>query len=393
MSHSRRLRSVSRGFTLMELLAVLAVLAVLGGLAIRDTLEKRTQAARASLIEDYGTDLATMDRAVRAFIGTNGALFTAGTVRVITLAELQTANLLPSTWANRSTGVGTSPLGQTYRIVGLKDATDGKIRAVIYENSAAAVLRLQTMGYDTSAGAPMTLKRDVGANLLSRKVVAGTFAAGASTAIGAGSNGWTKSLAAYVGSAPAQASAVVLVGFPDLEPSGPSGGPGSGLDLGRCAPRSMTCSGPSGICSNAAQQVAATCPAGRTQQGRWPHCLPPGGDTFYPVAQNSAVITLGRSERSDRTFSDGECRTYAQQKSGTIDTTNPNYITWYQDCESRTTYWRYTDVILNNGVQQRNWCEYQSYFFQGSGASTQIVMTYPQHAQNAPATDDIFCCE
>lgn len=396
MFNSRRLRSVSQGFTLMELLAVLVVLAVIGGLAIREALEKRTQAARASLVEDYATDLATMDRAVRAFIGTNGTAFTAGTARVITIAEMQAAGLLPTNFANRSTGANTSPFGQAYRIVGMRDSTDNKIRAVIYENSAASTLRLAAMSYDTTAGAPMVMKREVGASLLERKVIAATIAAGSTSAVSAGSNGWTKAVASYVGTAPAQASVAVLVGFPDLEPSGGGGGPTGGLDLQRCSPKPMTCSGTSNVCSVAAQHVAATCPSGRTISGRWPHCIPPAPattDTFFPVAQNSAVITLGRSEDRARTFTDSDCGTYAFQRSGTVNPEEPAYKLYLNECLSKTTYWRYTDVILNSGVQYKNWCEYESQFFSGAGTSMRINSTHPIHAQNAPISDDVFCCE
>ena len=116
-------------------------------------------------------------------------------------------------------------------------------------------------------------------------------------------------------------------------------------------------------------------------------------DTFFPVAQNSAVITLGRSEESERTFTDSDCATYAMQRSGSADPENPAYRLYRSECEGKKTYWRYTDVILNSGVQYRNWCEYESQYFTGSGTSMRMNPTHPIHAQNAPVSDDVFCCE
>ena len=381
----------ARGFSLVEILVVIIVLGILAVLGAREFRDRQQATARTSVVSEYVSDFSIVARAAYEYALANSTTWADNTRVDITFAQLRTAGFLPAGFTTRNTGDGTTPLGNTFVMGGQIDANDN-VRVVVAESGNAHPQRLSSMGFIDANGVAQ-IKRQIAGELVRRGVGGATLAAGSTTATGGGSNPWTVSVAGFLPAAPGQIAVATLVGFPELEPEGITGRPNEQIDLGRCRPSSPTCPGPSQICSTSSQQVAAAVPAGRTVEGRWPHCLVGGMDTFYPVAHNSAVITLGNSSRDAQTFSDSDCAFYAGQRCNGCDPSTGAYVVYRDDCLARRTYWRYTDVVLNNGTQQQNFCRYESYFMQGSGASMQIIATNTTHAQNAPTSDDIFVCE
>lgn len=389
---SNRARIRLGGFTLVELLVVVGILAILASVGLKVFRDRIQENTRQQVVADYVNDISLVARAAREYARTNAPTWAVDTRVDITLAQLSAAGLLPASFANRSTGNGTTPFGNTYAIAAQRNAQN-RARAVVAETGAANAARLQALGL-TDATTLASIKRDIAAKLVSSRVAGGAVIGAASTnATGGGSNPWTMNVAGFLAAAPAQPAAAALVGFPELEPEGTGSTPTGGINLGQCRVSSPTCTGTSQLCPNPSEQVAAQIPSGRTVQGRWPHCMISGGDSFFPVAQNSAVITLGRTVANSRSFSDSDCGFYANSRCGNCgDINDAVYRSAFSDCQSRTTAHTYTDVILNNGIQQQNWCRYDGHFFQGTGTQMRIFPTSTSWPQNAPTSDEIFVC-
>lgn len=99
--------------------------------------------------------------------------------------------------------------------------------AVVSEGSLPTPVKLAKIGVEDTDAAILALKQSVSAQGgRDCKTIAATIAKAGRTAIGVG-NSFTKDLTAYFAAGFAQASAVALVNFKDLEPGGSDGGSGT----------------------------------------------------------------------------------------------------------------------------------------------------------------------
>lgn len=381
------------GYVVMELLVVLAILAVFVGVFASRASERAVVERRELLVDEYVKELPVLTRAVRAFVASDAASFAVDTVRVITLTELTTAGLLPASFAARPTGAGTTPMGHAYRIAAIRSSADNRTRTVISEAGGANIQRLAMLNYVTTGGAPLEVKRDVATKLASAGLTAAYLLAGNATARDAGSNGWTRDVAAWVPTAGLQAGVTVLLGFPELEPiGGPGVGGGGGPNLGRCRVQPPGCSDTiRNPCPPPATVIASTPASGMTEEGRWPHCISGADYTFYPVARNSAVITLGAKLETWRTWTDGECQGMAEAYGGPVG--SAGYQNWYAQCISANEFRSTTDVFLNNGIQSENVCSIGGYRTIACGGTQCLQPWRIDQPINPPTTDDIFVCE
>jgi type II secretory pathway pseudopilin PulG len=262
-----------RGFALIELVIALAVLMVALAAYLNYQRNQALDALRAQAILDYAADLRTLDRAFRSYAASKSATVADGNTVVVAVGDLINASFLPNGFATRNGSGGTSPLGSTYAMVMSKDATDHKMRGVLWETGSPLAQRLEILGYPSDASGIASLKSQVAAKLAGEGAVAATIPGGTQTANSGGSNGWTKTLTTWVNTPPTYASAAILIGFPDLDPVGV-------LPNGNGAKKYTNCKLQFATCAvnyiqpycDAANAQTPTCTTGKVSAGLIPHC-------------------------------------------------------------------------------------------------------------------------
>jgi prepilin-type N-terminal cleavage/methylation domain-containing protein len=395
VTHSAR----SRGFTLIEIVVVLALAALITLAVVNSLAQKSRELAKDRAVTDYVTDLSILARAAQTYAASQVSTWPADTIQTITLAQLQGAGQLPASFGQRATGV-TTPLGTSYSVRAMKVTGQSKARVAVTEFGTSPPVTREAYGLGSVAtdqtSAIAGVKARVGRKLADLNLVSATLAAGSTTAVGAGGNTWTKDIALYLSASPSETAIAVLSGWPDLDPAGGgSGGPTGGINIGKCRPVTATCASGQ-YCDNPADERAAVLPSGRSAQGTWPHCLQISHnnvDTFFPVAQNSAVMTLGFSQTSSKTFTAVDCSNYANAVAG-LDPSNPVWKYNYNQCDAKQTTYYFTDVYLNNGKQYTNTCGWESWgFFTDAYGNYTIGRYYNFWSDNPPVSNDIFACE
>lgn len=189
---------------------------------------------------------------------------------------------------------GETPWGQNYAVAAIKEnitvngAQKEVARAVVYETGASLLSRLKRAGYEDTAEAKLGLKRTVAMKAVStQKLLAGFVSAGSFTSTGSMSS-FTKDLTPWLVTAPTEAIAVVLIGFPDLEPAndGGGGGPGSPMgDYSFCEVALGNRFGQNG-----------TCGAPTVMLKDWPSCSTSG--FIVPVPEIGSTLTFGTQHTS-----------------------------------------------------------------------------------------------
>jgi len=295
----------NRGFGLVELLIALALFAmVVAGIA-RFNADQRRQQVAARLVAEYVGDYMMISRASREYVSANKGPWAASSVNVITVAMLRTAGFLPTSYAVRSTGDGTTPFGNTFRIVSIKAATGTVASTVIGETGNAIAARLEAAGIAADATGIAQFKRQVAAKLAEQGLAAGTIIGGTTVVTSAGTNGWTKALGTYFPTAPTQMAVATLIGFPDLEVDGGGGAPDDAPTYGTCTVQPARChissnpqSGSSDICSGSYMTpLNAGCPVGQTMLKQFTHCM--GQGTVIAAPEIGSSLTAGRDEQVD----------------------------------------------------------------------------------------------
>lgn len=194
----------------------------------------------------------------------------------------------------RRTTDGESPWGPNYAIAAIKESitvngTAKEVaRAVIFETGASLLSRLKRAGYEDTAEAKLGLKRTVAVKAVANhKLLAGFVPAGSFTSTGSLS-AFTKVLTPWIGpTAPTEAIAVVLIGFPDLETDGGGGGPVPPLgNASACRVRPAFQAPFTNVYTN------GTCQSGETLLRTFPHCATEGA--IFGVTEIGSSVTVGR---------------------------------------------------------------------------------------------------
>lgn len=280
----------NRGYLLLEILIVLMLAGVaFGGFRLY---QQRQFAARQQerMVAEYVNDYTALARAVRNYVSTRESGWAANTVTTITIAQLIAAGELPGGFGTRPTGTSQTVLGQTLRIVAIRNPTATRTPTVIAETGAANGGLLELAGLRADGSDLLPFKRRAAASIAALRIPAGTLPAGGLTVTGAGSNAWTKDLTAYFASAPTQAVVAGMTGFPDLDLIYDPNPIANGSNWGDCPVAQASLNG------NGFPAVSGVCPSGSTEVGSWPACG--GAAGVYSVGFASVTIggEIGRSE-------------------------------------------------------------------------------------------------
>lgn len=393
-------RVAQKGFTLIELLVGLLIVGALLTAALRGLAHRSEQFLVDRSVSSYAGDFAVLDRAVRSYMAAEASSWADNTRVPIPIATLIAADLLPAAFATRVTGAGTTPFGNTYAISGYKPA--GQVpRAVVYETGNVQPIMQDRMNLLASGAGLRGVKQRIGENLSLRGLVGAAFiSAGSLVANAAGGNGWQKDLAAIIPAAPTEHAAALLVGFPDLEPGGGGGGPPpGGVTIDRCQIVKSNC-GSNHLCvGTSAVFTQATCPAGTTQAGAWPHCNTSNNIAYgVPALQEAMVLGSRRYETFPPPI---DCPDYAFRNTGLTHndacptSSAPNcaaWTSWHDRCwNSFRTY--ETDQQHRLGgtvITGDHMCRFESYFYNPPGAREP---SQSNQAWTRTSATDLICCE
>lgn len=369
-----------RGFGLVELLIALAIMAVVLAGSARYLQEQRRRAVITQISGEYVNDLLTAARGLRAYVDANKSTWAAGSVNVVPLSTLRTGGYLPTSFAARTTGDGTTPMGNTYTMVAIKAATGSDAPAVVGEVGNALAARLEAAGLAADASGMMALKRQI-ASTLSASVPAATIGAGTTVATGSGSNGWTKALAAYFPTAPSQPAVAALVGFPDLELEGGGGGGGEENPMNMYAICDVSLGnrfGTSGSCSAPTVTVKS-----------WDSCQSSG--FVVPVPEIGSALTFGIQHNSlgpvvtetEKNQCVAKCSGNATCENSCI--SNMNSLNGQGTGDAYTDY---SQVSINNVIVASGLCRSRDC------VAGSTLGTYSCSGQSVPVgTRDALCCE
>lgn len=195
---------------------------------------------RAQDSDQLAKELNLIGKATKTFLlAADPATYPLNTSVAIPVSTLVSGGFLPTDFAARM-GPGTaatSPFGQPYMVVARRIVAGEPPTAVVSEGSLPTPVKLAKIGVEDTDAAILALKQSVSAQGgRDCKTIAATIAKAGRTAIGVG-NSFTKDLTAYFAAGFAQASAVALVNFKDLEP----GGGGEGGNPVADAPKYSNC--------------------------------------------------------------------------------------------------------------------------------------------------------
>ncbi|MBK8284185.1 MAG: hypothetical protein IPK97_04540 [Ahniella sp.] len=229
-----------KGFSLVSLVIALGLISIAGTFAVQLQLRESKARVGALWIDAQAREMDQVAAAVRTWtnVPANVASWTNDTRTGIACSSLTTAGVLPASFGRDSVAC-KGPFGTIYTIVGIKNSADttvpvGRVRVVIYLTGTHTAGILRRAGIPNNASDIQGIAMRTATQLAERKVPAGWLTAGNTTATGVG-RAWTKALNLWINPAPTQASAVALVGFPDLEGTVGGGGPSGANPLySRC---------------------------------------------------------------------------------------------------------------------------------------------------------------
>lgn len=357
------------GFTLMEILIVIAVIGVLLAIAGKALLSSVQTTTNTDLVAQQAREMDQVASAASKYIKANSTGWALNSRNVITINQLVTAGFLPTAFGDRfgSTGnAGRTPFGATYQIVALVDATNAAtIRTVITETGSALSSQLTKANVENANTPVQGLKQSIAQKVQTTNNRTTGYMPQGDMVAHASMGSFTKDLTSWVQTAPAQAEAVVFMGFPELgdtcstPPCPISTGSGKYSDCEVVKAFSVPWCTPDNVgnlCGygygnvnpgpGAGTFTQPTPPAGKTEVGSFPFC-----STL--AISSTDVGTLTSSSRQ-------------VPKSQYIAACNLTL----------NTYDQYTDTTLNNLTIHTDYCGGTSYQYQG-GCSYQLGYTLP----------------
>lgn len=365
-----------KGFSLVSLVIALGLVSIAGVLAIQYQLRQSRARLAQTWIEAQAREMDQIVAAVRTWTNTpsNVASWANDTRTSIDCNTLITAGLLPTAFGRDGT-VCKSPFGTVYTINGIKNFSDttlaqGRVRTIIFATGPApnpySVGALRRIGVPNTTAGIQGIAMRTAVLLAERKVPAGWLSAGSTTATGAG-RAWTKALANWLGTAPAQATAVALIGFPDI------GGTSEPLPLPRnCTAGEIVrgfCSGNPLCLNNGQAWIPPVCPVGKQKVAEFPHCLI--DNTFQYNSGMGSSIILGIQDFTTGDIGRFDCDTYATQFAPEPTPADPSPVwdTHYAACIKDVNYEHRTTIFVD-GFQPFNVCGHtiQGYVTNASGA-------------------------
>lgn len=306
----------SRGFTLIEIMVVVALIAGVVGTILFVMTGELKKAAGERAVAKMAEEMSQISRAVDDYYTAAriSAIPSDNVVQTVTINTLVTEALLPPNFANRQAAggvaMGVSPFGQPYAIRAVR--LPGNILTfVVFDTGTVMPGPITRTGYNTNTDTLTALKAQIASEISTTyQIPTGIIRQGETTARG-GFNGFTLSVATYVGAPVTQPTTIVLKGFPELEADGSGGDDeGSGFS-GNCLVvpaddgcRHLSASGPKTGCgASGAVYVGPTCPGGYTERDRWPACGDGVGFRTTPIGAN-----LSYAKENSTLYGAGDCK-------------------------------------------------------------------------------------
>ena len=293
MSYRSSARSQRGFFLLLEIIVGVGLLALLGYMGMEWMRVRAQNSARDSAVSEYVTDAKILVRAATEYVTEQEAAWAPGSVHTITIATLEAAGKLPAGFGARAYGAGRTPYGAPFRIVSIRNTGEPGSKTVIGDAPSDSQVAFEALGYPYNAIQALAIKRSIAAALVADGFPVATTAAGSATAMGGGSNQWTKPLSAWIGT-PNWPGLHVLMGWPDLAGSLPDGDDEDTAFNGTCE---IT------VARN------PTCGVGYTEYDRWDACRSSG----YTVRQTPNGLTIAYGMESLKAPNTVPCNTTCEQ--------------------------------------------------------------------------------
>jgi len=355
--------SRTKGFSLLSLVIALGLVSIAGTFAVQWQLRAAKARVGDSWIDAQAREMDQVVAAVRTWtqVPANVASWTNDTRTGIACASLINAGLLPAAFGRDGVQC-KGPFGTIYTIVGIRNNADatvpvGRVRSVVYQTGTHTPGLLRRAGIAEGATDIQGIAMRTALQLADRKVASGWLPAGNTTATGVG-RAWSKALNLWINPAPTQASAVALVGFPDLD--GTIGGT-TPTAANNCTSGEIVrgfCSGNPLCLNNGQGWVTPTCPSGKRKIAEFPHCKQDGVFQYNSGLGSSVILGTEAIRTGDRR-SEPECASYATQFGASTD---PAYVAAYEDC--RDDFDTNTETTIHvDGPQPSNFCGFVDYEF------------------------------
>lgn len=351
----------SRGFTLIEIMVVVAIIAGVVGTILFVMTGEAKKAAGERAVAKMAEEMSLIARAVDDYYtdARIAAISANNVTQTVTINTLVTEALLPPNFANRQAAggvaLGVSPFGQPYAVRAVR--LPGNILTfVVFDTGTVMPGPISRSGYNTNTDTLTALKAQIASEVsVKYQIPTGIIRQGETTARG-GFNGFTLDVATYVGTAVTQPTAIVLKGFPQLEPDGAGGDDeGDGGFSGTCTFKGvgdMACLGSLGgrqVCtSGSSSYVGPQCDGGITPEASVPACGDLGSYTFM---QTPSGITIGFSTATETRASGASIAT--QCTNGTATNSKPD-VEWRRDLEDILTI---QDLRINDRSVYQYTCE------------------------------------
>lgn len=385
----------AKGFSLVSLVIALGLVSVAGVLAIQYQLRQSRAKLAQTWIDAQAREMDQIVAAVRTWTNSpaNTSSWANDTRTAISCDTLIAAGLLPTAFGRDGT-ICKSPFGTIYTISAIKNLSDtnvpqGRVRTVIYVASGGQNLHwpgiLRRAGIPNTSSGIQGLAMRIASTLAERKIPVGWLAAGGTTATGVG-RAWTKSLGNWLGTPPNQATAVALVGFPDVggteEPQPqPRNCTGGEIVRGFCSGNPLCQPGGSGW-------TAPTCPSGKTKVGEFPHCM--SNSVFqYNTGLGSSLILGIREVDLGQARDRIDCAEFAAEYNP--DANSAEYQSLIEDCTDDRDI-AYETTIYVDGPQTPNYCglTFHDFLPNPNRPGTRLLST-GFNTWGAPAARDIVC--
>ncbi len=382
-----------KGFSLVSLVIALGLISIAGTFAVQLQLREGKTRIGELWVDAQAREMDQVAAAVRTWtnVPANVASWSNDTRTGIPCSSLTTAGLLPTAFGRDSVPC-KGPFGTVYTIVGIKNAADttvpvGRVRTVIYLSGTHTAGLLRRAGVANNASEIQGIAMRTATKLADRKVAAGWLSGGNTTATGVG-RAWTKALNLWINPAPAQASALALVGFPDLDGSVGSTGPNA---TNTCTGGEIVrgfCSG-NQLCLNGGQGwVNPTCPVGKRKVAEFPHCKQDAVFQFNSGLGSSLILGT-RTLENGETRAASDCRAYASQFSS--DPADPVFAAAISEClGDRGTITETT--IYVDGPHEPNFCGFRTFGFAPNPFQPgQLILSVSNNTWGYPAARDWIC--
>lgn len=368
-----------KGFSLLGTVIALGLITIAGIMAVQYQLRQARAQVAKTWIEAQAREMDQIAVAVRTWtnVPQNVASWTNDTRTGIACSTLVSAGLLPTAFGRDSVAC-KGPFGTIYTVFAIKNSADttvptGRVRAVIYLTGTHTPGILRRAGIPNNASDIQGIAMRTATQLAERKVPAGWLTAGNTTATGVG-RAWSKALNLWINPAPTQASAVALVGFPDLDTGG-GGGPSDTNPLySQCRIVADHCGRtyPWGGCEVGYATTPMSCGTQEVEVKVMDAC---NAAPMEFIQGLNATLTAGEYESAvspGRSYAD--CEAFAAAACVGNPDTNCTGIK-VQECTltGSTDVTTIATISLNNERQLSTFCGFRDDHFAGTGASAALV--------------------